>query len=358
MRTTVSAAALSFALVASGCGGGDGAAQQRTPTPAGSAVAVVEERWVSAADTIWDVDTPALWTDGSASVVLVTAKGTHDLQRFDGGSGRRMEAWGEQGAELGMFDRPNAVLVVDDFALIVERDNRRVQVLAMPEGTPLGAFGADVLRYPYGIAVAGTPRDLVVWVTDDYEDVEDVVPDDLTKRLHRFDVTLRSGRAPEVTAHSTHGAPHGDGALRVVESIQVDPDQERVFVADESRRSYLEYGFDGTFQGRQLGAPEIGGDPEGIVLVRCGAEAGYWVLTDQQPDVTLFRVYDRESREARGVFRGAVTTNTDGATFELGPVPGFPNGVLYAIHDDQALSAFDWADIARALGLRSDCSRL
>ncbi len=359
--STRSATATVLALAAIGCGGEGGAEDGTGDAPAAlasePAVHVIDERWVTVADTLWDVDTPALWTDGAQSVVLVTAKGTHDLQLFDGASGERVGSFGTQGAAPGDFDRPNGVLVVGDFALVVERDNHRVQVLEMPEGTPLGSFGADELRYPYGLATSGSAEDLTLWVTDDYEDVEDVVPDDLTNRLHRFHVTLRSGAAPEVRAHATFGEPDGEGALRVVESIQVDPDMGRVLVADESRRSYLEYDFDGAYRGRQLGAPVIEGDPEGIVLVRCGTDAGYWVLTDQQPDVTLFRVYDRASYEPLGVFRGAVTTNTDGATFELGPVPGFPAGVLYAIHDDQALSAFDWADVTTALGLRADCRR-
>lgn len=364
MRSTRATTGALLALAAIGCGGegeaagADGAVD--APPAASNAeatVPVIEERWVTVADTLWNVDTPALWTDGASSVVLVTAKGTHDLQLFDGATGERVGAFGEQGPEQGNYDRPNGVLVVDDFALVVERDNHRVQVLEMPEGTSLGSFGEDELRYPYGLAVSGTAEELVLFVTDDYEDVEDVVPDDLTRRVHRFDVSLRSGAAPEVRAHATFGAPDGEGALRVVESIQVDPDQGLVFVADESRKSYLEYDVSGTYRGRQLGAPAIEGDPEGIVLVRCGAEAGYWVLTDQQDDVTLFRVFDRVDFEPLGVFRGAVTTNTDGATFELGPVPGFPAGVLYAIHDDQALSAFDWGDVAETLGLRSDCMR-
>jgi len=34
----------------------------------------------------------------------------------------------------------------------------------------------------------------------------------------------------------------------------------------------------------------------------------------------------------------------------------FPNGVFYAVHDDQGVGAFDWRDIAKALALRTDCS--
>lgn len=302
-----------------------------------------------------DVDTPALWTDGTRSLVVVTAKATHDLKLFDGVDGSFVRALGREGEGLGDFRRPNGVIVHGPYALVVERDNHRVQVLRMPEGRSLGVFGSEELEYPYGLAAMGSAGELTVWITDDYEYEEDVVPDDLTRRVHRFDVTLSPHGAPKVAGHRAFGAPHGDGALRVVESIQVDPEMGRLFVADESRRSYLEYGLDGRFRGGRLGAGRIEGDPEGIMLVRCGAEGGVWTVTDQQEDVSLFRLFERSSLEPRGVFRGRTTANTDGATFVPGPVPGFPRGVIYAVHDDQAISAFDWGDVVDGLALGSDC---
>lgn len=319
------------------------------------AIPTIREAWVSEGDTLLDVDTPALWTDGTTGVVLVTGKGSHDLRLYDGATGATLGALGQEGSGPGDFQRPNGVIVVGDFALVVERDNRRVQVLLMPDGTSLGSFGQDVLEYPYGLAAAGTPDELTLWVTDDYEYEEDVVPDDLTHRLHRFRLALSRDGAPNVLEHEAFGEAQGDGALRVVESIQVDAANGDVYVADESRRSYLRYDFDGSYQGSELAGGYIGGDPEGIVLVECPANAGYWIITDQQDDTSLFRVFSRGTLDFIGTFRGEVTANTDGASFSPGPVPGFPDGVFYAIHDDQGLSAFAWPDVVQALGLSAGC---
>lgn len=321
-----------------------------------ASVAIVAEAWISPADTALDVDTPALWTDGRTGIVVVTGKASHDLRLYDGATGETLGSLGREGAGLGEFSRPNGVIVVDDFALVVERDNGRVQVLRMPDGESLGWFGQDVLEYPYGLAATGTPSDLTVWVTDDYEYEEDVVPQDLTHRLHRFRVSLPAGASPEVSQHDAFGAADGAGALRVVESIQVDSAGGDVFVADESRRSYLRYDDQGAWvAGPALGAGYVTGDPEGIVLVECRGGGGYWVATDQQEEVSLFRVFSRLDLAYLGAFRGVTTANTDGTTFAVGPVPGFPRGVLYAIHDDQALSAFSWPAVVDALGLRADC---
>jgi 3-phytase len=38
------------------------------------------------------------------------------------------------------------------------------------------------------------------------------------------------------------------------------------------------------------------------------------------------------------------------------PIPDFPAGALYAVHDDASVTAFDWRHVAGALGLRADCA--
>ena len=44
-----------------------------------------------------------------------------------------------------------------------------------------------------------------------------------------------------------------------------------------------------------------------------------------------------------------------GIWLQQGPTARFPNGVLYAAHDDRGVGAFDWRDIAKALDLRTAC---
>ena len=79
----------------------------------------------------------------------------------------------------------------------------------------------------------------------------------------------------------------------------------------------------GRFTGALMGEGLIAGDPEGVALVRCPGGTGYWIATDQQPDVSWFRVFRRSDLAYLGAFRGQVTTNTDGVTFAEGEVPGF-----------------------------------
>ncbi|MDX1636640.1 MAG: hypothetical protein R3281_01640 [Balneolaceae bacterium] len=58
---------------------------------------------------------------------------------------------GSSGREPGRFERPNGIFVIDDLVMVVERDNQRIQVLKLPDFTPLGLFTHEDIRLPYGI---------------------------------------------------------------------------------------------------------------------------------------------------------------------------------------------------------------
>src|SRR3546814_4990331 len=72
------------------------------------------------------------------------------------------------GAGEGEFDRPNGVAVVDELLFVVERDNRRVQVLRLPGFSHVASFGNDEFEKPYGIWVNRTGNGYEVYVTDAY----------------------------------------------------------------------------------------------------------------------------------------------------------------------------------------------
>lgn len=116
------------------------------------------------------------------------------------------------------------------------------------------------------------------------------------------------------------------------------------------------YDLEGHYTGRTVaGGLYAAGDPEGIMLYRCGPQDGYWVLTDQGAERTVFHILERSTLEHVGSFTGRLTANTDGIWLTQDSVPQLGAGALFALHDDGRLSAFAWDDIARALDLRSGC---
>jgi 3-phytase len=322
----------------------------------------------------WDnVDTPAVWHGAEGQHwLLTTAKEGDVIRVHDAATGDPIRRVGESGSDLGEFDRPNGVAVIDDLMLVVERDNRRVQVFSLPSFEPLGAFGQplgwqravgegeDRFRLPYGLTVYETDDGTyMLYVTDAYAEPDESVPppSELDGRVKQFRFTVDDGRLRHQHIRNI-GATSGPGMLKVVESLWADPAHDRLLIAEEKEgeAQIKVYTLDGTFTGTTISSDYFQSEAEGIMLYECGAADGYWLTTDQSETQNTFHLFDRTSLEHVGAFRGETVTNTDGifATEEaFGP---FENGAFYAVHNDRGTVAFDWTDIAAALDLERTCA--
>ena len=353
------------AVLLSACGTAPRSSTPPLPTAAAPEVRTVVESYISAETPAEELDSLATWTAGDGRIWLIaSAKSSHRLVVFDAESGTQLRTVGEEGAALGQFDRPNGIAVSGDHLFVVERDNHRVQVLRLPQFTPVGSFGAAELRSPYGIWLTETePGELEAYVTDSfmYGPKFDVVPPltELNRRVRRFRVQFdQDGRL-----RASDGGAFGDtserAALRMVESIAGDPANDRLLIADEDRRhvsTLREYSFSGRYTGRSLPQDSFGAEAEGVALWTCPGGSGYWIAVDQLAPMTIFHLFDRITLVPRGSFQGRVTAHTDGVALHKA-TPRFPGGVLFAVHDDKAISAFDLREVVRALGLSPDCVR-
>lgn len=321
--------------------------------------ATVDEAFLSPLTPEDNIDSPASWTAPDGEVWLIaTAKSTHRLMVYRGDSGALLRTVGEQGAALGQFDRPNGVFVIDDLLLAVERDNRRVQVLRLPEFTPLGSFGEAELQQPYGLWLRRNDEGYEVLVSDAFMDPadEDTVPpvEQLDRRFQRYHFAVEQD-----TLRARHlgsfGATDAAGAIRIPESLWGDEGNDRLLIAEEDEADgtrIKQYRLsDYAYAGADLGAGLFRAQAEGIALYACGDGSGWWVATDQFKDRSLFHVFDRASLAHLGSFAGRTVANTDGVWLDQGASARFPQGVFYAVHDDQGVGAFDWRDIAAALQL-------
>src|SRR5690606_2757768 len=211
------------------------------PAAAAQAIPTVAETWESARTPAEEIDSLATWrTPDGDRWLIASAKSTHRLLVYDGSTGVRLREVGGRGTAPGRFNRPNGLAVAGDHLFVVERDNHRVQVFALPGFAPLGSFGDDVLRSPYGIWLHPTePGELVAYVTDSfmYGQRYDVVPPlaELDQRVRRFRVHFDHAGQVRGAYAGSFGDTTPEGALRVVESIGGDADNDRLLVADESR---------------------------------------------------------------------------------------------------------------------------
>lgn len=318
---------------------------------------VVKEAFLTAATPTENVDSPASWRapDGSR-VLIATAKATDRLVVYDGGTGQQLRTVSGSGTALGQMQRPNGIAVIDDLLLVVERDNHRVQAFQLPGFEPLLTFGAEDLKQPYGLWVRALDGGYEVIVSDNYMSPqnEDVSPPlaELGRRFKRYRLA-RAQDGWQANLTGTFGDTGEAGAIRIAESVFGDADNDRLLLAEEDVATgtrVREYGLDGKYRGRDIGADLFKAQAEGMALARCG-DGGYWIATDQFKDRSVFHVFDRKTLAHVGAFAGERTANTDGVWLDQSADARFPQGVFYAVDNDQAVAAFDWRDIASALKL-------
>lgn len=330
------------------------------PLPTVAGAVSLAETWQTVRDEIDNTDSVATWhAQDGAHWLLATAKETDRLLIYDAATGALLRKHGESGTGPGQFDRPNGVFVIDDLAFVVERDNRRVQLLQLPDLGSLLVFGGDgddALRKPYGLWVHRLASgDYRVYVTDNYETADEQVPPaaELDRRVHQF-LVRRGAEGWTAQRERMFGATAGLGVLEIVESIWGDPMHGRLLIADEEQtrqRNIKVYGFDGAFAGHRVGAGVFHFQPEGIALYTCADGSGWWFATDQGKQENFFHLFDRRTVEYRGSFGSPTVLNTDGIWLTQTPMPGFDHGAFYAVHDDGNVAAFDLGAVLDALGV-------
>ena len=323
--------------------------------------AVIAEAWVSTASSGEELDSLAVWrTPQGPTWLIATAKSSHTLVIYDAETGQRLHSIGGPGQGPLQFNRPNGIAVSGDVLFVAERDNHRVQALQLPDFTPLGIIGEDVLQVPYGLWLHETgPGQLELLVTDSFmaDFRTGTLPPmaELDQRVKRFAIDLQTPNGLQAQYRGAFGDTSEAGALRMVESIAGDPAHDRLLIAEEDRRvgsTLRDYTLAGRYRSHSL--PLFEADAEGIALWACTADQGYWIAVDQlQP--TVFRLYDRKDLKPVKTFSGKVVANTDGQVLHAVATPRFPAGALYALHDDKSVAAFDLRDLVKTLGLTRHC---
>jgi 3-phytase len=296
-----------------------------------------------------DVDSVALWRNPKGGALLfVTAKQANVVYACDGLTGKLVATIGKRGRGLGEFNRPNGVAVIDDYLIVTERDNHRVQVFDLPSLKPVLFFGQDVLLLPYGLTVFRSGGGYELYVTDDYQ------VGNPSRRVKHFRL-VKSESVLDAKLINVFGDARGPGVLQKVESILADPTRDRLYIGDEVTRDVKIYNLAGQFTGSTLGKGLIRYDPEGLALFedRLVPSKGWLVVTDQGPRQTVLNLFARDDGRFIGAVMGQpALANTDGITLSPGDLGPFQRGALYCVHNDIRVQAYSWADVESALHLR------
>lgn len=275
------------------------AAQPPVAEPPVAPVVVVPEAWRTVERPEEAIAGLAAWPGrGARPWLLATAEATDRLLVYDAASGEALRDFGGGGDAAGRFSRPRGIAVAGDLAFVAERGNARVQVLRLPGLSTVGFVAAGDLAAPGALAVVEAGGGV-------------------------YDLHVEDAGAPAV--HRYRVRVSGDGLLA------------------EHATTFTAAG------GAEVAAVH---PPLGTALYPCPDGGGYLVAADRGEAPTLFRVLDRGSGVEVGSFSGEATAHSDAISIWPAAGDAFPAGALYAVHEGGSVSAFDWRQVAAALGLR------
>ncbi|NUO82344.1 hypothetical protein HUU05_19900 [candidate division KSB1 bacterium] len=293
------------------------------------------------------MDSVALYVaaDPSQSLVFVTDKDESYVEMHNPVTRQYVGRIGGAGDEAGKLLYPNGVGVAygvqtgsgkKDLLFVVERDNHRVSVFSLPDKNFIAHFGASALEQPYGIACYWKGNELQAWITE-----TEPSPD----RVYVYRILPEGAGVKGVLALQFETAGY-------LESIVIDPVAQRALICDEGDgHDVMVYDLQGNLITR-FGNGLFVDEPEGLALYDLGNGAGYIIVSDQNAEPTEYEVFDRKTYQALGHFSGPTTT-TDGLTLTQAALPNLPSGSFYAMHSDDVVHIYDWAEIATAMNLQT-----
>lgn len=317
---------------------------------------IINEIFQTTSDSTDNVDSPAFWKGKNGETWIITTAKETDLLIVDNAeNGRNIKRIGSSGNGLGQFDRPNGIFVIDDYCFVVERDNHRLQIFHLPDFQPLGIIGDTILIKPYGIYINKVDdKQFDIFITDNYETKDEKIPpnNELNKRVHKFNINLSNKNLHWEYLYA-FGDTTNPGALKIVESICGDPQNNNLLIAEEdvSQSSVKVYDFNGKFTGKSFGIGLFKSQVEGIALYDCGNGKGYWIVTDQSENRNKFLFFDRITFEYITSFTAKNTTNTDGIWLTQQAFGKFTKGAFFAVNNDTNVSIFDLANLLNKLNL-------
>jgi len=343
----------------------------------------VQETWVAAERQGDNIDSLALYRDATDNdmKIIATAKNANRFFIYDADKGifeRDVERIEDLERPNGLTWLPFSHLHKDrKWLLVTERDSRRVTIFSVPDFKIIHRFGTDQLLRPYATVVRArhySPVDAQtkdvteiydIYVSDGFMDLEysekkkrhthSKVPNDekLGERMKLYTLYVKGNKVERVEFEKSFGDTAGEGKLLRVESVMSDEVYDHLLIADEESLDIKVYTWDGKFTGIRFGQGYFSHEPEGLALFECPESIrGFWITTDQRPNLTHFHVFSRGSYQYMGSFQGNDTSHTDGIALTQESFGQFPEGALIALHADASITAFDWSDIAQALNLK------
>lgn len=268
-----------------------------------------------------------------------------------------IEVWrfpfeGQEQEPLHVPALPNGLAIDQELDLLFvgNSETREAEAFSLPQLESVKKIGSDKLESgETNVDVLKTPDGRhTLFVTE-------------TRRVKGFD--LESGR------ETISFAPN----VESVEEVLADDFHQLLYIPEENGVASRVHSGGGIVAYRPNGVKHLkngsnvigrgvfDGDGEGITLYACrtqdGADTGrgFIVAADQAPIANNgFEIFDRSSWRHLGTLTIEGVFGTDGIASTERPLPGYPDGLFAASHNDEAVALVSWQKIFEATRLSCD----
>ena len=263
----------------------------------------IKIEWKTVCDQKLNLDSITSWNND----ILVTSKDSHNILAFDNETGKLKYKFGGKGYDHDKFNKPNGIKLINDYLFIVEKDNKRCQIIDMKTKESISFFGFKKLKKPCGIDGIFLKNQYIIFITD--EKLECIfkfnikIEDDEIKRISSSIFLELSGSK--------------------LESVLLDNENNRLLIADEDRKKIKIFSLNGILI--KVISNIFEGSPEGLVMTNDS-----YIFTDQVLDKAFFHVFDISNFEYKYTYFNNLIKNTDGIYFK--------DKFLYAIDNNCSLT--------------------
>ena len=299
-----------------------------------------------------DPDDPSLWVNPAnpaQSLIISTDKAAQvgGLYVFglDGKIRQHIEG----------LDRPNNVDVIENIAVLTERNQNRLRAYRISPTAPhltdiSDPDGLKVFDAPMGIALYRRPKDGALFAIVSRKSGPS------GSYLFQYRLTLKANKL-KATKVREFGAYSG-GRSNEIEAVAVDSELGYVYYADEAcciRKYHADPDHpDAPGELAKFGETGWKQQREGIAIYTQPNGKGFVICTDQIPNGTEYRVFKREGEPGRphdhSKLVKVITTATDStdglevSSANLGPK--FPKGIMIAMNSrPKNFVLFDWRNL-------------
>lgn len=246
---------------------------------------LIDIEWKTVCDKDLNLDSITSWNN----LILVSSKNNHSILCFNKNTGKLVQTIGSKGFDHDKFNRPNGLKVINDYLFIVERDNKRCQIINMKTKEAISYFGFKNLKKPYGIDGLFYKDQYIIFITDEKKEI-----------VFKFNIIIRDDEIKKISSDTFLEL---SGAK--LESILLDETNNRILVADEKMKKIRIFSLSGILIKNIENIFE--GDPEGMVRTYDS-----YIFTDQIKEGTYFHVFDIKNMEYKHTLYNDLVKNSDG----------------------------------------------